>query len=175
MTTAGPTDSGRRSSTDTPRTVHATCLVLGEDGVLLMGPSGSGKSSLCLDLLDEADRDGRHARLVGDDRIALTIRNGRLIGRPHPELRGLIEIRGASLRRLPRTAEAAVIRLVVDLAEERPRLPEDEEAETDMLGVRLPLLRLEPRQPRKYLIRERLAALRHSGGLGSRVAASVSS
>lgn len=159
MTAADPDEAGGVSE-DASRTLHATCLVLGEDGVLITGPSGSGKSSLCLALLDEADRDGRHARLVGDDRIRLDHRHGRLIGRPHPALDGLIEIRGSGLHRLARTAQAAVIRLVVELVEERPRLPDDASASVVLPGLRLPVLRLERRQPREYLIREKLAALR---------------
>ena len=141
-------------------TVHATCLVLGEDGVLLRGASGAGKSSLCLALLDEADRAGLHARLVGDDRICLARHHGRIVARPHPALAGLIEIRGAGIRRLAHSAEAAVIRLVVDLVDERPRLPGDGPNTTGILGLDLAYLILERAQPRNYVIRDALAALR---------------
>lgn len=141
-------------------TIHATCLVLHEAGVLIRGAPGSGKSALCLGLLDRAGSDRIHARLVADDRVRLSARHGRLIARPHPALAGLIEIRGLGLRRLAQHAEAALVRLVVDLADTRPRLPEDGPDETEILGVRLPLLTLEPRMPREYLILQALAALR---------------
>lgn len=141
-------------------TVHATCLVLGEDGILLRGPAGAGKSGLCLTMLDEADRAGIHARLVGDDRICIGLHHGRIVARPHPALVGLIEIRGAGIRRLARWAEAVVIRIVVDLVEHRPRLPDAGPGLTPILGLSLPCLTLETRQPRSHLIRDALAALR---------------
>ena len=167
MSAYGPKEAGCEGAS---ATLHATCLVLGEDGVLITGPSGSGKSSLCLALFDGGERDGRFARLVGDDRIVLTAQHGRLIGRPHPALAGLIEIRGSGLHRLARTAQAAVIRLVVELAEKRERLPEESPADAgatvELLGLRLPVLPLERRQPREYLIRHGLAALRQERHLG---------
>ncbi|KQQ25057.1 serine kinase [Methylobacterium sp. Leaf123] len=138
-------------------TVHASCVLLDEAGVLIRGPSGSGKSALCLALLDRFFLEGRHARLVGDDRIRLEAHHGRLVARPHPALAGLIEIRGLGLRRLAKHSPAAVLRLVVDLVAEAERLP-DTTATATLLGVALPRLALEPRHPREYLIREALRA-----------------
>ena len=138
-------------------TVYASCVLLDEAGVLIRGPSGSGKSALCLALLDRFFLEGRHARLVGDDRIRLEAHHGRLVARPHPALAGLIEIRGLGLRRLSAHAPAAVLRLVVDLVAEAERLPETA-ATAMLLGVALPRLALEPRHPHEYLIREALRA-----------------
>jgi serine kinase of HPr protein (carbohydrate metabolism regulator) len=42
-------------------TLHATAVALGEAGVLLLGPPGSGKSDLALRLID------RGAILIADD------------------------------------------------------------------------------------------------------------
>ncbi|MGX5773775.1 HPr kinase/phosphorylase [Methylorubrum zatmanii] len=139
-------------------TVHASCVLLGEAGVLIRGPSGSGKSALCLSLLDRFFLEERHARLVGDDRIRLERHHGRLVARPHPSLAGLIEIRGLGIRRLAAHASAAVLRLVVDLVAEAERLPAEAGATAALLGVALPRLALEPHHPREYLIREALAA-----------------
>ena len=141
-----------------PLTVHASCVLLGEAGVLVRGPAGAGKSSLCLALLDRAGLEGRHARLVGDDRIRLTRRHGRLVARPHPALAGLIEIRGHGIRRLAAHAEAAVLRLVVDLVEDAERMPAVPAATERLLGIALPRLALARGQPREYLIHEALAA-----------------
>lgn len=151
--------SGKGASGGEPRgeTVHASCVLLDEAGVLIRGPSGSGKSALCLALLDRFFLEGRHARLVGDDRIRLEAHHGRLVARPHPALAGLIEIRGLGPRRLARHAPAAVLRLVVDLVAEAERLPETPETAL-VLGVALPRLVLDPRHPREYLIREALRA-----------------
>ena len=142
-------------------TVHASCVLLDEAGVLIRGPSGSGKSALCLALLDRFFLEGRHARLVGDDRVRLEAHHGRLVAGPHPALAGLIEIRGLGIRRLATHAPAAVLRLVVDLVPETERFPErlpDSAASALLLGVAVPRLALEPRHPREYLIREALQA-----------------
>ncbi|AWI87762.1 serine kinase [Methylobacterium sp. DM1] len=138
-------------------TVHASCVLLDEAGVLIRGPSGAGKSALCLALLDRFFLEGRHARLVGDDRVRLEAHHGRLVARPHPALAGLIEIRGLGPRRLVTHAPAAVVRLVVDLVAAVERLPEAADT-ARLLGVALPRLTLEPRHPREYLIREALGA-----------------
>lgn len=156
--------SGEVTGDDSPgagpdqETVHASCVLLGEAGVLIRGDSGAGKSALCLALLDRFFLEGRHARLVGDDRIRLERHHGRLVARPHPALAGLIEIRGLGLRRLAAHVPAAVLRLVVDLVAESERLPSEAAATVALLGVALPRLVLEPRHPREYLIREALEA-----------------
>jgi len=139
-------------------TVHASCVLLGEAGVLIRGPAGSGKSSLCLALLDRAGLEGRHAALVGDDRVRIEAHHGRLVARPHPALAGLIEIRGHGIRQLTAHAEAAVLRLVVDLVETAERMPAGGPATERLLGVALPCLSLARGQPREYLIREALEA-----------------
>lgn len=153
---ASERDATRESVAGTVQgTVHASCVLLDEAGVLIRGPSGSGKSALCLSLLDRFFLEGRHSRLVGDDRIRLEAHHGRLVARPHPALAGLIEIRGLGIRRLATHAPAAVLRLVVDLVAEAERLPETLETAL-LLGVAVPRLALEPRHPREYLIREAL-------------------
>ncbi|WP_336489751.1 HPr kinase/phosphorylase [Methylobacterium nigriterrae] len=123
-------------------TVHATCLVLGEHGVLIRGASGAGKSTLALHLLDIAERADAHAALVGDDRVRLEARNGRLIAHSHPTVAGLVEIRGAGLHRTA-SLEAGVVRLVVDLVETAPRLPGRESDFCEVLGLTLPRLVLD--------------------------------
>lgn len=139
-------------------TLHASCVLLDESGILIRGAAGAGKSSLCLALVISAAGEGRFARIVGDDRVRLSVRHGRLVARPHPALAGLVEIRGAGLHRMARTAPAAVIRLVVDLAEADERLPDESPSQVTIAGLTFPWLRLERTQPREYLIREAIAA-----------------
>ncbi|MGJ3262303.1 MAG: HPr kinase/phosphorylase [Salinarimonas sp.] len=128
------------TTTHSTDTVHATCVLLGEAGVLIRGASGAGKSRLALDLLEAARARGLFARLVGDDRIRLDARHGRLVARPHPAIAGLIERRGIGLLARPH-APAAVVRLVIDLVPEPPpRLPEAAAGEATILRVRLPRL-----------------------------------
>ena len=117
--------------------VHATCVEIGGTGVLLRGPSGSGKSDLALRLIDGG------AGLVADDRADLTLEEGRVVVTAPPEIAGLLEVRGQGVRRVARV-ERAVLGLVVDLVppERVERLPED--AQCQVLGVTLALVRLAP-------------------------------
>lgn len=120
--------------------LHASAVLIGENAVLVRGPSGSGKSRLVLQLLEVARLAGCFARLVGDDRVELGPVNGRLLVRPLPAIAGLIERRGLGLTPLVHEA-AARIGLVVDLAEaEAPRLPEPADLVTEIAGVTLPRL-----------------------------------
>ena len=102
--------------TPPPASVHASAVCVGEQAILIRGASGTGKSCLTLDLI-LAGRTGVIAEtlLIGDDRVRLDTRDGRLFAHAVPELEGMIEIRGLGIRRCAFVPEAAVA-LVVDLA-----------------------------------------------------------
>lgn len=125
-------------------TLHAGCVVIGEQGVLIRGPSGSGKSRLALSLMEQARLRSRFFALVSDDRTGLTRFEGqngpRLIARPHPLTVGLIERRGTGLVTGPHLL-AARLHLVIDLTTEPPqRLPDPDTRQTLLLDV--PLMRI---------------------------------
>lgn len=126
-----------------PLTVHASAVAVGEVGILIRGRSGAGKSSLALSLLVLAAQRGDFARLVGDDRIELNCRNGRLIARGHAAIRGMIELRGQGIIRLA-YEPAVVVRLVVDLLPvvELVRYPDPENRQVELCGAKLPRLAL---------------------------------
>lgn len=115
--------------------VHASCAVRGRQAVLLLGPSGVGKSDLLLRLVD-AGYD-----LVADDRVDM---EGDRVS-PPPALAGLIEVRGMGIARLPFVAEArAVLAVRLVRPEDRPdRLPAS--ARDPVTG--LPEIRLDPAMP----------------------------
>ena len=97
--------------------MHASCVAVSGRGVLITGPSGSGKSSLALALMAQG------ADLIADDQTELTLQNTLLTAHCPPALSGLIEARGVGLLRAPAAAQAQVV-LVVDLAMPEPdRLP----------------------------------------------------
>ena len=110
--------------------IHASCVALAGKGVLLRGPSGVGKSDLALRLIHEAD-----AQLVADDQCRLT-REGPAVWVTAPgTIRDRIEARGVGILNLP--AKAAVpLRLIVDLGQDLPRLPDP--AREALLGVSIP-------------------------------------
>ena len=95
-------------------TIHACALIVGDAGILIRGPSRSGKSSLTLALLAAAKAEGRLARLVADDRVGLSVEGGRLFGAPHPLIAGQIEQRGTGILTLPYKGKARLTH-VVDL------------------------------------------------------------
>lgn len=117
--------------------VHGTCIDIGGKGVLLRGPSGSGKSDLALRLIDGG------AVLVADDQTELGAEDGELAARPPAAIAGMLEVRGIGLLRLAHRPRA-VLRLVVDLVapDAVERLPAP--ATIAILGVTLPLLRVAP-------------------------------
>ena len=96
--------------------IHASCVALGTQGVLLLGKSGAGKSDLALRLIDEG------ARLVSDDRTVLYSKAGALHARAPDSIRGLIEIRGLGIVKFPVRADVKIA-LVVCLGREDERLP----------------------------------------------------
>lgn len=122
-------------------TIHASAVLVGARAVLIRGPSGSGKSSLAFALIRAAGSGAiPFARLVGDDRVHVEATHGRLLVRPASALKGLIEVRGLGIRRLPFEPVASV-GLVVDLgAADLERLPTPESAAAEMAGIRLPRL-----------------------------------
>jgi len=122
---------------------HATAILLGSRALLIRGPSGSGKSRLAWSLLDAAARgDIRFARLVADDRVALSALNGRLIAAAPKTIEGMIELRGTGVRHVP-FERYAVVGLVADLAaSDAERVPSPGALRTAILGVTMPRLPL---------------------------------
>lgn len=118
-------------------TVHASAVWLGSAGILIRGPSGSGKSSLALTLIDGG------AELIGDDRIVIQAVDSQLRATAVSTIAGLIEVRGQGIFKIPYRSPAP-IHLVVDLSptEACLRLPTPDEARTAVEGIVLPRLRL---------------------------------
>jgi HPr kinase/phosphorylase len=121
-------------------TIHACALKLGDAGLLIRGPSGSGKSSLTLALLALAEAQGRYARLVADDRVGLSVAEGSLLAAPHPRIAGRIERRGMGILTLPHEPSVRLTH-VIDLI--GGSMPNEESAGRIVLeGVELTHFRL---------------------------------
>ncbi len=131
--------------------IHASCVAIGGRGVLITGPSGSGKSDLALRIID------RGGVLVSDDYTDLVAAEGRLLASAPARIAGRIEVRGIGIVERPAAAKAPVALLVAAGAPER--MPERETCV--MAGVTIPMIRLallEPSAPLKVeLALEQLA------------------
>jgi serine kinase of HPr protein (carbohydrate metabolism regulator) len=118
---------------------NASCVAIGGRAMLIEGPSGSGKSSLALALID------RGAVLIGDDGVRIEVRGQRLHALPPPNIAGLLEVRNLGLLHFPAAADLPVA-LVLRLDSDAPRFIEAAE-EARIAGVTVPLVRLWPDGP----------------------------
>ncbi|MBL8584222.1 MAG: HPr kinase/phosphatase C-terminal domain-containing protein [Rhizobiaceae bacterium] len=129
---------------DAGENIHATAIAIGDRGILVLGASGAGKTSLSLSLVNQVRQAGGFASLVADDQVMLSGVGGRLVGRCADTIAGLVELRGLGPRPIEHLA-STVVDLVVRLvpAADAQRFPEPESVA--MCGCSLPLLRLKER------------------------------
>ena len=113
-------------------TLHGSAVAIGASGLLILGGSGTGKSSLALALI------ARGADLVADDRVELRGDGEAVRLAPPASIAGLVEARGLGLLRLPHRTDVALA-LVADLERPAPaRLPS--RAMHRLHGCEVPLL-----------------------------------
>lgn len=143
--------------------IHATGLVLGRRGLILRGPSGSGKSLLALALLDEWEARGLSAKLVADDRLDIVAEKSRLVMHAPRAIAGLAELRGRGIVHRPFVTKAPV-HLVVDFVPKLERMVEEDALSLVLYGVsvaRCPVPKAGAANPmhQLLLVREALRAL----------------
>ena len=116
------------------RLVHASCVACRGRAILIIGPSGSGKSDLALRLID------RGARLVSDDQTLVKTAEGRLLASPPATIEGKVEVRGLGILAMQWETDVPVA-LAIELGcavERFPLHPHN----LDLLGHAVPLIRL---------------------------------
>lgn len=122
---------------------HASCVAIGEFGLLIRGASGSGKSDLVLRLLDEV----RGVSLVADDQVIIVEHDGVLIASAPTTLVGKLEIRGQGIVTRPYLGSVKLSH-IIDLVEqaEISRMPEVSELQTSLMNHVFPRLKLDGKQ-----------------------------
>lgn len=112
-----------------PVTIHASCVALGDMGILIEGAPGSGKSDLVLRLIDEPGYGCGNivlrGRLVADDQTVIERRGSELFASSPKPIAGLFEIRGQGIVKVDHLREvrlALAVKLVP--VSEIERLPE---------------------------------------------------
>lgn len=119
--------------------IHATLVSYDNKGILLMGPSGSGKSDLALRLITDYK-----AKLVADDRVDLFEKNKHLYGCSPQNIFKKLEIRGLGIAELSAKKETP-INLCVELCINRKdieRIPDTQYVE--FLGFSVEKINLYP-------------------------------
>ena len=112
--------------------MHATCVDVNGSGVLIVGHSGSGKSSLAINLL------ALGSKLVADDQCALVKKNKKFCVFKPASLPNSIEIRGVGLVSVPMVVETS-LDWVVNMDEaEKERMPDLRFTEID--GYKIPTI-----------------------------------
>lgn len=119
--------------------LHATAVAINGEGVLLIGPSGSGKSDLALRMID------RGAVLISDDGVLVEAASPLPILRTAPNIAGMIEVRGVGIVKMP-FADGVPLHLAVRLGEQCERMPSSEQR-MDIAGSAIRFIMLSAFEP----------------------------
>lgn len=145
------------------QTHHACALQVNHTGLLIIGASGSGKTSLMMGLLERANVEGFQHAFVADDRVYLSAKENALIAKAPENISGLIEIRGFGIVSKP-FLDSCRMNLVIELAEDETieRMPDSLTHEIE--GMRLPILKV-PKRHESQSVRIIFAWLEENGCL----------
>ncbi len=115
--------------------IHSTSVVIDDNGVLILGDSGSGKSDLALRLIDNG------ATLISDDISICRKNSNNIYLYCPPEIKGLLEVREVGIITVP-FVERIKLRLVVNLkSNNNERFPKD--SSFRILGIKIPIINIE--------------------------------
>lgn len=130
--------------------IHASCVSYFNQGILIYGKSGLGKSDLSLRLIMD-----KGARLVADDRVEIYKNQNELKAKSVATIAGLLEVRGVGLCRFD-YLKSTTIKLAVELVKSQQdveRLPERKFFEYEGIKVqKIKLYAFEPSAPDKVIL-----------------------
>ena len=117
-------------------TIYASCVEFMGSGLLICGRSGSGKSDLCLRLIDAG------AKFIADDQTIIENKGGKLKARCPDSIKGMLEIRGIGIVEMPCIDETEInLKLSLQSFDQIDRMPEKH---TELIeNVRLPIFYLD--------------------------------
>jgi HPr kinase/phosphorylase len=122
--------------------MHGCAVAVGDCGLLVLGESGAGKTSLVAHML--ANWPFGKVRLVADDRVQLSRHGMSLVARPHTAIAGQMELRGYGIVKAE-SLEAVILHGVIQLSSALlPRLPQPDDGVSIVEGLRLPCITLPP-------------------------------
>ena len=115
--------------------MHSSSVVIDDNGVLILGDSGSGKSDLALRLIDNG------ATLISDDISICRKNSNNIYLYCPPEIKGLLEVREIGIITVP-FVERIKLRLVVNLkSNNNERFPKD--TSFRIMGIKIPTINIE--------------------------------
>ncbi len=110
--------------------IHATCVSVNNNGLLIVGKSSTGKSSLALDLIFSG------GKLIADDITKIFLKNNLVYASAPKNLPSGLEVRNFGIIQVPILKETS-INLVIDLSKmETERLPQNRTIE--ILNTEIP-------------------------------------
>lgn len=120
---------------------YGTAIVLDDRGVLLLGPSGSGKSRLGHLLIERWTTQNRYSRWVADDRFLTESVSDKLIASSPATIAGVAERRFQGIQPVAWQSRA-VIDLVVELVadDDLERMPDGDQIWQAPSGEKVPLI-----------------------------------
>ncbi len=117
--------------------IHASCVSYFGKGILIRGKSGTGKSDLSLRLIMD-----KGCVLIGDDRIDIFAKKGKLKAYGIKTIANMLEVRGIGLAHFP-SQKSADVHLIVDLVKDSENIERLPEPETENLeGIDIPKIKI---------------------------------
>lgn len=117
--------------------IHATAVAIDKHGIMIVGPSGSGKSDLAIRLID------RGARLISDDQVLASRQENTVILNAPASIAGKIELYSVGIFDIPFVSDIRLV-MIVHLTDDAERYPMDAQLEL-LVGMNISSINLDGR------------------------------